>query len=103
MIDNYLLVNLQFFLLDNCGWHVGTLLPYGINLVSEAHGGIVLPILWIVGVQFTENVRFYGCSLVSQLVYNNCGRPALISILCFYYVDNCQGVHLFQHHVFQFY
>ena len=51
----------------------------------------MLPILWIVGVQFIENVRFYGCSLVSQLVYNNCGRPALISILCFYYVDNCQG------------
>ena len=65
MIDNYLLVNLQFFLYGNCGWHV-SILPHTVsNLILEAHGGIVLPILWIAGVQFIENVRFYGYSLVS--------------------------------------
>ena len=29
------------------------------NLILEAHGGIVLPILWIVGVQFTDTVHTY--------------------------------------------
>ena len=27
------------------------------NLILEAHGGIVLPILWIVGVQCTDTVQ----------------------------------------------
>ena len=49
------------------------------NMILEAHGGIVLPILWIVGVQFIDTVQAVmidNCHSLVNLQFflqGNCG------------------------------
>ena len=58
MIDNYLLVNLQFFLLDICGRNVSILLTYGISFhIGSTRRHSAPNTMWIVGMQFTETVH----------------------------------------------
>ena len=56
MIDNSLPVNLQFFYSITVDVMSAYFSHAVSNLILETHAGIVLPILWILGVQFTETV-----------------------------------------------
>ena len=56
MIDNSLLVNLQFFYSITVDV-ISAYFSHAVsNLILETHAGIVLPILRLSGVQFTEAV-----------------------------------------------
>ena len=56
MIDNSLLVNLQFFYSITVDVMSAYFSHAVSNLILETHAGIVLPILRLSGVQFTEAV-----------------------------------------------
>ena len=58
MIDNYLLLVFAIFSTRYLWTGMSAHFSHTVsNLILEAHGGIVLPILLIVGVQFTETVH----------------------------------------------